>query len=356
MMEETNEQFISVDEILKSLLSREGDIFGVNRLRYLEVSKDVFIDLNLTAVKRTKSVILTVDHHRRCIVLPSDYFKFSTIDAVLPSGYFEPLVINSSIKDKDIVDVALAKDCDCECGCVGVMVPHNKHYEYVSEEVLADMPDGSKKIFTKTVRKYIKKDGAAYVEIVEPTAIYVNGEHDSTQLVTKSVYLCKMEVKPCGCVVDTVENRKLWGLHGSSYIHGVPFEHEWCFPSIDRFPQSATYNFSEDGLRLIVPPNFAYNKVKLRYYVLSSTKDIRVPRIAKKAFMMGIKKEIADFDDSPIYNEKNINAKYIREKDKLRNLLSMCQINEFYEYWFGRNTHPGYSGNQRSIYWNSNNI
>jgi hypothetical protein len=333
-------QFGTISEYVNSLLSREGDVAGVRRLQYMEVAKDVFNDLKLTAIKKTKRVLITIDPHLGCINLPSDYFKFSTISAIDRYHRIEPLVYNAEIFD-DIVDTGLDRNCESECGCTDAICNYSKGYETISEEVTAIMPDETTQTFTKIIRKHINRDGSVYMEVTEPTAVYDNGTHVSTSLQTTSNFLCKLELKPdCGCVINNKWNREHWREKGSSLaIYGEDdIMAEWGAPNPRYFPESLTYNFSDDGKRIKFPSNFAYRKVLLRYYAMETTKDILVPYLAKKAFIIGIKKELSIFDDKmPVARQLKWQSDYNKAVDVLRQKMNALMLNEFYEYYFGRN-------------------
>lgn len=347
-MEDFNSgQFQTIDEVIQSILSREGDIAGNYRWRYLEVAKEVFSEFNLSAIKQTKRVLYTLDSRLNGIVLPDDYYKFSTISVINRQGRIQPLVFNSEIND-DIVDQGL--DPDCECGCTDVLCNYQRQYEGIEEQVDGIMPDGSSQSFTKTIRKRIAQDGSVFVQVIEPAAIYTNGVHTSTILETTETLLCRLEMKDCGCVKDNPYNRGLWDKHASSMVvhPEVDMICEWGCPSPRYYQQSATYNISNDGRRIIFPSNFMYDKVLIRYYAFQKTKDILVPRIAKKALMAGIKFEVADYDKKE--TQANINKWKKRYTDAMRSLrdkMSACMLNEFYEYYFARNS-------TQSIYFNNN--
>lgn len=338
-----NAQFGTVGEYITSLLSREGDIGGTRRLQYIEVAKDVFNDLKLTAIKQTKRVLLTMDPHLRCFVLPADYYKFSTISVINRYGRLEPLVYNAAIME-DIVDLGADRNCESECSCTDALCNYTKGYETITEQVTAIMPDETTSTFTKIIRKHINRDGSVYMEVTEPVAIYDNSSpriHTATSLQTTSTFLCKLELEPeCGCVIDNKWNRDLWGTNGTSLATcgGDDLMIEWGCPSPDYYPSSLTYNFSDDNKRIVFPPDFAHRKVLLRYYAYETTKDIRIPYLAKKAFIIGIKKELSLFNDKmPKWQKDEWKLNYNAAVEVLRSKMTALMLNEFYEYYFGRN-------------------
>lgn len=342
MMEDFNRhQFGTVDEAVTSLLSRENDIAGVNKLRYKEVAMDVYRDMNLSAIKHVKRALFTIDKRLNGIVLPEAFYKFSTISVITKDHQILPLVYNTNITD-DIVDLGL--DANCECQCTDSICNYKRNYETITEEVMAIMPDETEQKFIKTIRKFIQSDGSAYVEVNEPTAIFVDGIHTATELKRTAKLLCKLDIKPCGCIINNDHNRKMWTSHGSSLApdSGVSLLCEWGVPSPEYYPRSATYNFSDDGKRIIFPTNFAYDKILLRWYEGQSTKDILIPHIAKEAFLAGIKYFISDYDKKESIGKGRLFAtKYVNLLSVLRSKTSTMMLNEFYEYCVGRNAAKG---------------
>lgn len=336
-----NGQFITADEAINSLLSRERDLGGVSKLHYKELAKDVFNQMNLSAIKQTRRYLFTLDPKKHTIDLPEEYFAFSTISVINHHGKIEPLVMNTDLTD-DLVDLGLDKNCESDCGCTDVICNYSKHYETITETVEALMPDQTTQAFTKIIRKFINKDGSVYMEVTEPVAQYTNGTHTSTTLQTTKTFLCKLEVKPCGCIINTPENCDIWAQHGSSLaIRGDDdLITEWGCPS-GYFPKSTTYNIINNGRQIKFPSNFPYRKVLVRCYVTSATKNLLIPYLAKEAFLSGIKKISVEFDKKETqFNKAFWKNKWNSDMTLLRLALNRLMLNEYYEYWFGLNTTP----------------
>lgn len=336
-----NGQFITVDEAINSLLSRERDIAGVNKLHYKELAKDVFNQMNLSAIKQTKRFLYTIDPRTHRINLPEETFAFSTISVITHHGKIEPLVFNTDITD-DLVELGLDKNCESECGCTDVICNYTKHYETISEEVDALMPDDTTKTFTKTIRKFINKDGSTYMEVTGPVAQYADGTHTATILQTDKTFLCKLQTKKCGCVIDNEFNRDVWAKNGSSLaIRGNDdIMTEWGCPS-GYFPKSTTYNIVNDGKQIKFPSNFPYKKVLVRVYVTSQTKNLLIPYLAKESFLSGIKKISVEYNPKESqFNKAFWKNKWNADMTLLRLVLNRLMLNEYYDYWFGANTTP----------------
>jgi hypothetical protein len=324
-------RFISVPDAVKSLLSLERDYSSTSRLRYMDIANEVYASLNLAAIKDVKRVVVNLNPHVSSIPLPDDYYDFSHLSIVDRQGMLVPMVYNSNLQD-DIADISLVKDCACECGCKDVLCDHSKSYETISEEVSMELPNGDLKTFTKTQRKYINKDGSFYREVIEPVKKYTNGVHTSTELFTTTDYICSLDVKKCGCIVDCSKNRELL----AKYCAAPSFEFECGSSSPDYFVGRKTYNISQDGMRLIVPSDFGYDKVILRYYATLPTKDRLMPLAALESFRTGLKKLDAKYDKraskgDKIYWEVEHNKAVV----VLRSILGKIMLHEFYAYYFG---------------------
>lgn len=345
-----NGQFITVDEAIQSLLSREKDLAGVNKLHYKELSKDVFNAMNLSTIKQTKRILYTIDPRLHTITFPEEYYAFSTISVINQNGKIEPLVFNTDITD-ELVDMGL-DTCTEECGCTDAICNYQKHYETITEEVMALMPDETMAPFTKIIRKFINKDGSVYMEVTEPVAQYANQTHTATTLQTNKTFLCKLQTKAaCGCVINNEFNRDVWRKNGSSLAITGPDDiiTEFGAPS-GCYPKSTTYNIVNEGRQIKFPSNFPYRKVLVRIYVTNSTKNILMPYLCKEAFISGIKKWSTDYDKKSTDGMiARWNKKWNNDMTLLRLILNRLMLNEYYEYMFGINTTPGmyYDNNNR---------
>lgn len=326
-------RFSAVSDAIKSIMSREGDFSAGKRLQYVEVAKEVYESLNLSVIKDVKRVVITVNEHLPTLPLPDDFFDFATLDYVDLHGQFIPLVFNDNLKE-DLVDLSLASDCGCECGCKSNLCSAAKNYETITEEVTMNLPNDTPKTFTKYSRKYVNPDGSFLQEVGEPVQVFDNGTWTDTRMEISQSFICKLEVKDCGCLADCEHNR----TQLQENCCGITFEHE-CGCSHPEFykERTTTYNITKDGNRLILPPKFAFDKIVLRYYATIKTKDILIPRLGLKAFMTGLKKEMVLWDKKATDREL---AKWEMEHSKavavFRRNTNRMTLRDFYEYYYGR--------------------
>lgn len=323
---------ISIEDVVKGILQREGDTTGMNYLKYLSVAKDVYRELNLHAVRQTKRAWVEVDKKTNTIKLPKDYMFFSSVSVEDECGRLIPLVINNNLK-YDIIDISQDKDCHCECGCNSASCGGIKNYEVISGMQVAKLPDGSDMAFATMTRKKVNKDGSMVVEKTFPKAIYENGVWTKTELVTEEEFICKLEVKDCGCVKENEKNNQVINACCGASFFSVECGGTSCKTS----PQSLTYNVSEGGDRIIFPSSFHYAKVLLRYFYDAPLKELRVPIIAKRAMMFGVKFEISNFDKKESMNRiMNFKRNYTNEMTKVRGLLNRYNLKGFYDYVLGQ--------------------
>jgi hypothetical protein len=325
-------RFSSASDAIRSMMSREGDFSASRRLQYVEVSKEVYESLNLSVIKDIKRVLIKLDGHLPVLPLPDDFFDFATLDYVDRHGKFMPLAFNDNLKE-DVVDVSLDPNCGCECGCTNQLCQAAKNYETITEQVQMEMPDTTIQTFTKYIRKYLNKDGSFFQEVSEPVKVYDNGTWTTTRMETSQAFICKLEVKECGCLKESEHNKK----HLEEHCCGLNYRHE-CGCSHPEYykERMTTYNISQDGKRIILPPHFEFEKIVLRYYATIKTKDILIPRLGLKAFMTGVRAEIA------LWDKKGTDKEYMKWSTTHTQALAVFRRNmnrmtlyDFYEYYYG---------------------
>jgi len=321
---------IKVKEAVDDLLLREGDTAGINRARYMGVAKDIHRELKFAGLKesvRFLRPVLKTEGGMRYVLLPDNTIMFTTVYVVDNKGVAIALVSNSKVKE-DITDLSLIKTCGCDCGCSDNLCSKIRNYELIQTEETAKFPDGSIGTFTKTVRKVVKADGSLIYEITEPLKVYINGIHTGTRLNTREEHICKLEIKECGCVKDCESNH----VEISEHIVFQDIDHDCgCPMRLKEVAGRITYNVSDDGNRLIFPSNFNHDTVFVRALVESQTKDITIPLIAKKAFMLMVKDEIIQFDvKAPEYVKKRSEGMVKDAVKTMNQNLSRLSLSDIY--------------------------
>lgn len=323
----------TMDEVIKGILGREGDTLGTNYLKYLTAANDVYIDLNLHAMRMTKREWLHVDNRTKSIKKPDGCLLACSISVIDHCGNLVPLIVNTNLKS-DIVDISQDKDCHCECGCSSELCGNIKNYELMTEVISAKKPDGTTYPFVATTRKKINRDGSLVIERVFPQAKYVNGVWTETSLVTDEEFLCKLEMEECGCVKQTPQNiEAVHACCGERFYDecGRTFHH--CCETHD-----PTFNVSEGGDRIIFPSGFMYEKVLFRFFYDAPTPKLLVPVVARRAIMYGIKEDLEVFDRKPSMQKANMfSSKYTIEKTRMQKLFTRYSLKEFYDKVVGRN-------------------
>lgn len=320
------------DEILKSLMRREGDNMERNFLKYRDTVRDVFRDLNLVAIKYTERRLIEVDKRTNSIEIPCNYLKLASVGIIDECNKIQMLIRNNNILD-DIIDVSVKKRCGCECGCQDDLCGTIKNYEAILEDVTETMPDDSTKVFTKITRKTLYPDGSVMMDYTFPIRLYENGEWTDTVLTNETELICKLEMETCGCVKNCQVNRDvLLGCINADSLstdYGCTINND-CGIGCQAESQMM-YNFTELGNRISLPSNISYDKVLLRFYVEPKIKEIRVPLIAKPAFMAGVKHYATEYDESVAQSrQETYKRSYNSKKDLLALDLSKCSLKEIY--------------------------
>jgi hypothetical protein len=333
MQEVCNAKLESLTNMIKSLLIREGDTAGLNFRRYYEIGKDVFRDLNLTAIRMSKRYLIEIDPHTNSAQLPNDLLLISSVSKIDDCGNVIPLLLNKNLS-RDIIDINLDKDCDCECSCKGELCGQLKNYEVVYTSIQAPMPIGPPQTFNCFSRKVIYPNGDYYREWNEPVVIYDGDVHTATQLEERKELICKLETKPCGCVKDCKANRSMLSdCCGPSYL--VTECGRRCCPP--EFPNE-TYGMEQMGNVLYFNSRASFTHVLVRGFVNNEEGEIMIPKVAKTALLRGIKFEQLQYEKGTGYTAMAIqrqlsqfNLLYRDERNRLFRLLNRFSLKQFYE-------------------------
>jgi hypothetical protein len=324
----------SLSDIIKSLLIREGDFLGVHFRQYYEIGKDVYRDLNLYSIRYSKRFLIEVDKNTNSITLPDDLLLLSSVSVIDHCGQLIPLILNKNLTG-EIIDINLNKDCDCKCNCKAELCGQLKHYEVVYTTISAPQPGGGTMSYNCYSRKTIYPNGDYYRQWNEPVAIYEAGVLTATELQEKTEFICKLEVKPCGCVEDNAANRAILNsCCGGQYLvteccsnKGCPYE----------FPDQ-TYGYQQGDNRIYFNSNFTYTHALIRYYPGNNNNEIMIPIVAKTAMLRGIKFELLPYEKGSGYtamaNQRKLvqfERLYKEERKRLFRLLNRFSLKAFYD-------------------------
>lgn len=333
MAEICSPKFETLTQVVKSLLIREGDVIGLNFRRYYEIAKDVYRELNLYAIRISKRYLIEVDKNTNSIQVPPDLILISSVSIIDECGQIIPLILNKNLTN-DIIDINLDKDCTCQCGCNDELCGQLKNYEVVYTSITAPVPGGGTMAFNCFSRKTIYPNGDYYREWNMPVTIYENGVLASTILQDYKEFICKLEIKPCGCVVDNACNRDMLSdCCGSGYL--VTECGCKCCP--DDFPNE-TYGMSTLGDTISFNSRANFTHVLVRGFTDNSNGEIMVPLVAKTAILRGVKFEQLTYEKGSGYTAMAIQRQLIQferlykeERKRLFRLLNRWSLKEFYE-------------------------
>lgn len=203
--------------------------------RYTIIASDVWVEVCLNILNVTKSVWLPIkqDKNGNYIEIPADserIFHVSTTndcDDLVPL-YFNPMF---HVEQKPTTKKCGCSACDCGGLCeelssttMTTKVMFTDHgTDYVEKKWIKVCPNGDVVEYRETpVKKFNDRTGDAgdYNEdynndydIQNPFANY--------EIITETFQdrLCKLEVRPCGCPVTTIDNENLVLTHCGNYLN-----------------------------------------------------------------------------------------------------------------------------------------
>lgn len=307
-------RFITAKQLADDATFLVKDYQQMNRMRFNKLLADfVLPDLNIQAVKDVKREFMYVNKRLNSIELPCDCEKVQSVSWVDDCGKIHPLMINQALHD-DIVDLGAKNDCACSCG--GDLCNMIKGYESVIIMVDAEMPDGTICTFETVNRKWYDADGVYYEQTQAPERLYEDGVWVDTVIATTDRELCRLELAPCGCVSDCDENYRKVVSCGCSFYYcnrdcRVHIPYSAIVPDIKSWYHmecgawfagpctvAGSYNLNDAGNRIIFPPHFAFDRVLVRYYYTPDNRELKIPRIAAYAAIMGIMYYDIAFDNN----------------------------------------------------------
>jgi hypothetical protein len=283
--------FISLEEVVEDACHAMDDYLLRNKMKFLRIGKRVWNDdLKLNSVKIPVRQFFQIDKRTNSIKMPCDFHHLSGVAWQDRNGQFHPMFRNDRLND-DIVDIKAKKDCACDCG--GQLCNLIKSYESISEEVTVSTPQGGEETFTTMTIKGIDGNGWYYENKQFPIRIFEDGVWVQNELKTEKRELCKLElengcptdceanieaVTSCGCRTELVRITSKLDYYmvecGTWFSRGGEFKN--------------IYNISEEGDRLLFPPDLPVDKVLVRFYKVNELKDIKVPLVARTALITGI--------------------------------------------------------------------
>lgn len=292
----TNTGKISLTDLVNEIFLNKGDVGRREYLRYKGIAKGVYRELNLLKLREAVRMFIAIDKTTNSIKVPENCVSISSISVVDSCGKLIPLTYNDMIADQDIISLQDDKKCGCkQCDCQNKDCGSMYKYETMTELVLMKLPNGSFETFEKTLIKRINPDGSVVQEINEPEAIYdEEGVHTSTEMVKRIENICKVDVKECGCIIDSEENKNKLGETCCAQLFSV--ESGCCSQSCGCETMDYSYSMNEEQNRIYFDSRFDYDKILLRYYANQTSKEIEIPIIAKDAVMYGTEYKAAMWD------------------------------------------------------------
>lgn len=379
-------KFYSSYEIADSLCLRSNDILRRKKGVYLECSSDVWDDLNegvlkmATRIKEPLRRGVKINKRTNSLDLPCNIKRLCSVDVRDDWGNFYPIYRNQSITD-DIVDVGNGDDCSCEHNCNYKLCNTIKGYEAIQTVKHDSLPDGTPISFNCVERKYADV-GVVYYEHQYPLRVYMSGVWTDTILHTETTKLCECETDENGCICDTHNNIEtvcnscgignvstFIAIGGNANKSPDPKQDRWiyyCNNKMDWFSVQCggfprwfsrngcnIYNISELGNRLIFPPNFGWDHVIIRYYEDIELSDIKVPYLAKEAFMAGLQYFSTINREDKIKEAAVFEQRYSKRKKGLFLELNKYRIAELGQIFAAPSYIPSYISHREDDYLNN---
>lgn len=340
MKELESTRFITGLSIARDLCLREGDNLQANRMRYSLVVKDALRILNFKTTAMTERIALPVIRNNGLpyVQPPAHYLDLHSVCAPDHNGKLAPMIINTNIKT-GIVDMTLANKCGCDCGCGHELCSYIRNFETIYGTMPALMPDNSTKVFNTTYRKLLMEDGSFIEEKIVPAYVYTDGAHTGTQLETQRTILCKLDIKPCGCIKDIPDNHRAIGDH----CQAVDYKIEFGTGHIDRrfideilFKRGREFNFDENDGRIYFPNDFIPDHVVVRIFVNNKTKNIVIPFLQKEVMMAQIKSLIVTYDAKSTMADKEFWKGEVKQRlDEYMEDIYRVTLTNFYAKLLG---------------------
>lgn len=313
---------VPLSEVVKSLVIRTKDKTGLSYADYMSFARDIWVEMNMSAIKDTKRVVIQVNRKHNSIALPEDFIQFSSI-SIFREGKIVPLVTNSELSEK-IIDLSAHKYCECGSD----LCANLSNYELIEEPIEIEMPDGQLQVFTKSIRRKVKADGSWVTEVSEPVKKYLAGVFTAVEMETREEYLCELDLSEGGCVKQTEQNRtKIYsfcGFHDLRHECGCPSLAQECLEQLG-------YKINASGRRIILPANHSYDHVIVRGYYQAKTKDILIPQVARKNMMDRLYFAGIEYDPKvPKYRRDEAKSAIVRSQTNMASDLSRMTISDLY--------------------------
>jgi hypothetical protein len=367
-------RFRPINDVVEDALLGNKDYLMRAKGRYLRWAKDVYLDMNMGALKKCKRERFQINKRTNTIKMPCDFQYLSSVNIMDHKGVEWPVYRNYRLHI-DIVDVGSAKNCSCEYQCGFQLCNTIKGYEAITSTKSDILPNGTPVSFTCVDRKSVDRNGFLYIETQYPQRIYTDGVWTNTILYTNQEKLCQCEVNENGCLCDSEQNidNVCNAFGGVDLLPGIPFggsaqgppnsqENTWIYHcnskqdwlnvqcgGMPRFKHHCNniYNISELGDTLIFPHHFGFDSVIVRYYYDVTLKNMEIPLIAVPAFIMGLKYWDYQFDDTKIKEAQWYGQKYADYKFGLLKEMNKYRIAEVAEILVPKTRVPSYIDHRR---------
>jgi hypothetical protein len=317
-------RYISISDILNTASFRDSTNGASKMALYTSFIKPIMNDIKFYVLKSTVTKKYHVDKKNNTVVIPSDCQLISAIGYVDKCGGLQPIYYN-----KDVPIEMQFEDnikCDCNCGC-----DKKCNSVKINQNSIEDIDMGNGITMQKTIHIYTDNNCEIIKKIKEPVS-YKDGLDTKFEYRTKIEIVCKLDLKECGCIADTKENKvAVEAACGCIGTFNMTCGQDVCEKTI-----ALGYNISYQGDLIVLPRNYDYDNLVIKYYPLYlNEKDYIIPDIAEEVFMMGFKFYELRNEGKNLNGAQWYKGQYLEEIKKLErriNKISFKKLSDAFGY------------------------
>ncbi len=270
-----NSRFIGVDEIIKTIILRQGQDAASRAAIYQSYIDSVYLDFKMDATKQVVFRKYKINKANNSLVLPTDLLLLLSVGFINECGGLTGMYYNHKMP-KDLLFENDVK-CDCKCGCDG-----NCNTVKINTTVLEqiELKNGIKA--DKKTILYTSANGVVYRNVDMP---YLD-TRNNVKYITTEEEICKVDLDKCGCIKQTANN-----IVATAKIDECCGTMNSCCGEKDCIENNDVmgYSINLQGNTILLSSAYKKDYIVLKYYTIAKSKnDYKIPQIAKEAFIQGI--------------------------------------------------------------------
>lgn len=193
--------FVSLTQVVNSYMNdsfNDGRKYFTNILR---IAKDAWFYLYRSTLKIPKNKVLPVNKSTNIADIPVDYNGMGRVFIVDECGKLQQLFTDDNI---NVIDMQIKPDTGCgctKCNCDNEACAATSQITYTEEDEI---------INNQTYKKITQRKLCNNGDVIEEVNGYVTKGGETLTIIpyTERRFIAKVEVKPCGCVLNIPDNNK----------------------------------------------------------------------------------------------------------------------------------------------------